>query len=192
MVMKGLRRALPDGRLLLRAAVVLALAGLGGRCGHEEVSGTDLVWEDEFEGPAGQLPDVAILSRPADVATLAKQGRLIDLGTFLDSAQLRADLGDYLPSLGTVGSDGSWPASSGSLYGVPVATSLGGLVWYSPAAFGVLAIVVAGPPSAAAHGRVVPRTASSSSSRSRMSRTSRRTRGTGIRARSGAPCSTAS
>jgi beta-glucanase (GH16 family) len=54
---KGLRRALPDGRLLLRAAVVFALAGLGGRCGHQEVSGPDLVWEDEFEGPAGQLPD---------------------------------------------------------------------------------------------------------------------------------------
>jgi class 3 adenylate cyclase len=85
--------------------------------------------------PAGQLPDIAILSRPADVATLAKQGRLIDLGTSLDSAQLRADLGSYLPSLGTLGSDGSWPAASGSLYGVPLAASLGGLVWYSPAAF---------------------------------------------------------
>ncbi len=85
--------------------------------------------------PIGQLPDVAIVTRPNLVASLAGQGRLIDLGGFLAAGQLRANLGSYLVSLGTVGADGSAPATSGSLYGVPVAGSVGGLVWYPKAAF---------------------------------------------------------
>ena len=83
----------------------------------------------------GQLPDIAIVARPGDVAALARQGRLIDLETIVDDGALRADLGSYLVSLGTVGTDGAWPATDGNLFGVPVAAAVGGLVWYPPAAF---------------------------------------------------------
>ncbi len=85
--------------------------------------------------PAGELPDLALVSRPHDVAALARQGRLIDLGAFVDAGRLRADLGGYLVSLGTLDAEGTWPAGSGTLYGAPVAASLGGLVWYPKAAF---------------------------------------------------------
>jgi beta-glucanase (GH16 family) len=42
---------------LLIAVVSLALAGWGGRCDSNDAVEIDLVWEDNFDGPAGQLPD---------------------------------------------------------------------------------------------------------------------------------------
>jgi beta-glucanase (GH16 family) len=41
----------------LLPALLLALVGWGSRCGNEELFESDLVWADEFSGPAGQLPD---------------------------------------------------------------------------------------------------------------------------------------
>ena len=43
-------------RKLEIAAVVTALLAWGGSCGDDSPT-WDLVWEDEFDGPAGQLPD---------------------------------------------------------------------------------------------------------------------------------------
>jgi beta-glucanase (GH16 family) len=43
--------------LLLLAVLLLAVAGWGGRCDSNDATEIDLVWEDNFEGPAGQLPD---------------------------------------------------------------------------------------------------------------------------------------
>jgi beta-glucanase (GH16 family) len=57
MVGKTNRLALPNRRLLLLPALLLALVGWGSRCGNEDLFEVDLVWSDEFEGPAGQLPD---------------------------------------------------------------------------------------------------------------------------------------
>ncbi len=84
---------------------------------------------------AGDLPDVAIVSRPALVAELARAGLLVDMSGFVDVARLRSSAGDYLVRLGTVGADGSWPAAEGRLYGAPFATEAESLVWYPRAAF---------------------------------------------------------
>jgi len=84
---------------------------------------------------AGNLPDVAIVSRPAQVAELARAEFLVDLSGFVDVARLRSTAGDYLVGLGTVGADRSWPATSGRLYGATFAAEAEGLVWYPQAAF---------------------------------------------------------
>ncbi len=83
----------------------------------------------------GTLPDVALVSAPGLVASLARQGQLVDLGGYLDVARLRSAGGDYLADLGTVDPSGAWPTTSGRLYGVPVAISSGSLIWYPVAAF---------------------------------------------------------
>jgi beta-glucanase (GH16 family) len=38
------------------AVIPLALTGWGGRCNSDDAWEIDVLWEDEFEGPAGQLP----------------------------------------------------------------------------------------------------------------------------------------
>lgn len=52
-------RTLRNNRYLPLAPVLLALLGSGGRCADEEPKVWELVWEDEFDGPAGQSPDPA-------------------------------------------------------------------------------------------------------------------------------------
>jgi beta-glucanase (GH16 family) len=51
------RRHFAFSRLGLLVALSLALAGWGGRCSDGELPQIDRVWEDGFDGPAGQLPD---------------------------------------------------------------------------------------------------------------------------------------
>ena len=54
------RRSTGGGRILALAAVLLTLAGCGGDTSTSPTAGDwRLVWQDEFEGPAGQLPDAA-------------------------------------------------------------------------------------------------------------------------------------
>ncbi len=84
---------------------------------------------------AGDLPDVAVVSRPALVAELARAGLLVDMSSFVDGARLRSTAGAYLVGLGTVGTDGSWPAAAGHLYAATFATETEGLTWYPKAAF---------------------------------------------------------
>ena len=91
---------------------------------------------------SGNLPDVAIVSRPALVAELARERLLVDLSTLIDLDGLRAAAGDYLVELGTVGNDGSWPASQGRLYGAPFATEAESLIWYPKAEFDAAGYVV--------------------------------------------------
>jgi beta-glucanase (GH16 family) len=43
--------------LLLLSLLVLVLMSLGADCDREDTSEWRLVWQDEFDGPAGQLPD---------------------------------------------------------------------------------------------------------------------------------------
>ena len=74
---------------------------------------------------AGDPPDVAINAQPAYVRDFARDGSLIDLGAYVDIEQLKRDQSPYLVSLGTVGDDGSWPASEGTTYGAVVERSSG-------------------------------------------------------------------
>ncbi|MDH3215192.1 MAG: glycoside hydrolase family 16 protein [Candidatus Krumholzibacteria bacterium] len=57
------RRALSGRHLPVLAVIVLSLATMGGRCGDNgsdsRLADWQLVWQDEFEGPAGQSPDPA-------------------------------------------------------------------------------------------------------------------------------------
>jgi DNA-binding SARP family transcriptional activator/class 3 adenylate cyclase/ABC-type glycerol-3-phosphate transport system substrate-binding protein len=77
----------------------------------------------------GDPPDLAFTS-PAGVADLARQGHLVDMSTFLNEEQLRADQSPYLVSLGSVDPDGLWPAEDGRLYGVFSDLNVKSLVWY--------------------------------------------------------------
>jgi alpha-glucoside transport system substrate-binding protein len=72
----------------------------------------------------GDAPDLAIVAHPGVVAQLARQrggGGFIDLSTYLDPAEARRRVGDYLVDVVTVGS---------GYFGVPVLLNLKGLVWY--------------------------------------------------------------
>ena len=66
--------------------------------------------------------------QPGTVRDLARQGHLIDLGTYVDVDRLKQVQSPYLVSLGTVGDDGSWPASEGSLYGAFVSVNLKSMI----------------------------------------------------------------
>ena len=84
---------------------------------------------------SGGVPDVAIVSRPALVAELARAGLLVELSGLVDTGRLRAAAGDYLVGLGSIGADGSWPATNGALFGATFATEAESLIWYPRAAF---------------------------------------------------------
>jgi len=111
------------------------VAAVKNRTGVEVVDGTGSGADLEARIASGDLPDVAIVSRPALVAELARSGRLVDLSGIVDVAGLRSTAGDYLVGLGTLGADGSWPAAAGRLYGATFATEAASLVWYPTAAF---------------------------------------------------------
>lgn len=87
-------------------------------------------------------PDVAFYPQPGILASQAGAGRLVDLGAYLDPVTLRAEFGDYLINLATVAPDGSWPAGSGAVYGIPADVDLKGLVFYPQAAFEAAGYVV--------------------------------------------------
>ncbi len=72
---------------------------------------------------AGNPPDLAVLPDPARMADLAAQGRLVDLGTVLDLADLRAAYGPAWVALGSTGT---------MVAGIFVKAALKGLVWYRP------------------------------------------------------------
>ena len=86
-------------------------------------------WLDDVVA-AGNPPDVAEFPQPGAVAKLAQEGRLMDLGSYLDADRLRRELSPYLISLGSVGSDGSWPSNGGSVYGVFDQLFVNSLIWY--------------------------------------------------------------
>ena len=80
-------------------------------------------------GEQQPLPDVVMWSTPSALAEQAP-GSMIDLSTYLDMDQLRADMGPPLLSLGTVDDDGAWPSAEGSFVGLPVDVDIKGLVYY--------------------------------------------------------------
>jgi DNA-binding SARP family transcriptional activator/ABC-type glycerol-3-phosphate transport system substrate-binding protein len=76
---------------------------------------------------AGNHPDVAVVSRPGVISSLADAGRLIDLSTILEPSHIGADLSSFGVEMGTPGDD--------VLFGVPWAVSVSSLVWYPVAEF---------------------------------------------------------
>ena len=79
---------------------------------------------------AGDPPDIAPLPHPGALRDFARQGHLIDLGTYLDIEELKRVQSPYLISLGTVGEDGEWPAPTGTTFGAFSDLNLKSMVWY--------------------------------------------------------------
>ena len=105
------------------------------RTGITVASATGPAGDLEARTASGDLPDMAIVARPARVAALARAGLLVDLSGVIDVEGLRSMAGDHLVGLGTVGADGRWPAVDGPLYGAAFATEAEGLIWYPRVAF---------------------------------------------------------
>jgi ABC-type glycerol-3-phosphate transport system substrate-binding protein/energy-coupling factor transporter ATP-binding protein EcfA2 len=84
---------------------------------------------------AGDPPDIALFPQPGSVESYARDELLMDLGAYLDVERLRSDQSPYLVSLGTVGSDGSWPSGEGGTYGAFVDLNVKSLIWYPVAEF---------------------------------------------------------
>jgi DNA-binding SARP family transcriptional activator/ABC-type glycerol-3-phosphate transport system substrate-binding protein len=78
------------------------------------------VFESQFVA-AGDPPDLAFFPQPGAVVDLARKGELVDLSTFLDPAEARRQVGDYLVDVASQGA--GW-------FAVPVELNLKGLIWY--------------------------------------------------------------
>lgn len=83
---------------------------------------------------AGNSPDIALMPRPGEVAVLARQGVLADLGPMVDSEQMAANFGGAWIDLGTV---------DGTLVGLITKANSKSFVWYRS---DVLAKYVDSPP----------------------------------------------
>jgi DNA-binding SARP family transcriptional activator/ABC-type glycerol-3-phosphate transport system substrate-binding protein/tRNA A-37 threonylcarbamoyl transferase component Bud32 len=70
---------------------------------------------------AGDPPDLAFFPQPGAALDLASKGELVDLSTFLDPAEARRQVGDYLVDVASQGA--GW-------FAVPVELNLKGLIWY--------------------------------------------------------------
>jgi serine/threonine protein kinase/DNA-binding SARP family transcriptional activator/ABC-type glycerol-3-phosphate transport system substrate-binding protein len=97
----------------------------------EEQTGIDIRFDflDDVDRLTSDPHDIAFV-QPGVFADFARQGRLMDLGSYLDRERLTKDYPPYLLSLGTVAPDGTWPSDIGTSYGVPTALQLKSLVWY--------------------------------------------------------------
>ena len=82
---------------------------------------------------AGDTPDLALFPQPGSVAAFAREGKLVDLGAYVDPDRLAMEQSPYLVSLGTVTNGGSWPTGDGALYGAFVDINVKSLIYYPPA-----------------------------------------------------------
>jgi ABC-type glycerol-3-phosphate transport system substrate-binding protein len=80
-------------------------------------------------------PDIVSSGQPGAVVHLGNQGRILDLSSWYDTVRLQDAFGPYLVELVTVAPDGTWPASSGSVYGIPIEIDLKGLIFYPRSEF---------------------------------------------------------
>ncbi|HYZ97914.1 MAG TPA: extracellular solute-binding protein [Acidimicrobiales bacterium] len=101
------------------------------RTGIEVAYELNPVSEDQLEAAVqrGDAPDLAMVAHPGEVVQLAQQrgaGGFIDLSTYLDPAEARRQVGDYLVDSVSVGS---------SYFAVPLLLNVKGLVWYPVAEF---------------------------------------------------------
>ncbi|MBC7223543.1 MAG: carbohydrate ABC transporter substrate-binding protein, partial [Anaerolineae bacterium] len=75
---------------------------------------------------AGNPPDLAILPNPGQMVELAKQGKLVDISTFMDMDTLKQDYAQSWLDLASY---------EGKLYGIFYKAADKSLVWYNPKAF---------------------------------------------------------
>ena len=75
---------------------------------------------------AGNAPDLALFPQPGLMADFARQGLLVPVTSFINSAQLRQAYSEDWLKLGSVNDE---------LYGIWVRASVKSLVWYNPRAF---------------------------------------------------------
>ena len=105
----------------------------------QERSGIGIRWTQGEDGDllaasdGEALPDIAIVARPSSVATAARDGLLVDLAGRVDAAAASAGAGAYVMTLGRRWSEGE-DGPTGQ-YGVPIAASVDGLLWYPASAF---------------------------------------------------------
>lgn len=100
-----------------------------------ERTGIDIIYEPFAEGPLeaardGNAGDIMNVPQPAALATLVAQGHLMDIAQYLGRDSMIEAYGEYLVGLATVGSDGSWPADDGGIYGVWVKIENKSLIWH--------------------------------------------------------------
>jgi alpha-glucoside transport system substrate-binding protein len=74
---------------------------------------------------AGNPPDLALLPSPGKMADLARQGKLVDLGSVLDKGAMKKAYAQSWLDLGSV---------DGKLVGIFPKADLKGLIWYNPKA----------------------------------------------------------
>lgn len=75
---------------------------------------------------AGNPPDVSAMPNPGQMVQFAKDGKLVDLSTFMDMDGLKSEYSDAWIDLGSY---------QGKLHAVFISADLKSMVWYNPKAF---------------------------------------------------------
>ncbi|MGI8792418.1 MAG: ABC transporter substrate-binding protein [Acidimicrobiales bacterium] len=78
--------------------------------------------------------DILEIPQPGAIRELAS-GKVMDLTRYLDRDELEMTQSPYLTSLVSLGDDGSWPSTSGPVYGLWSKLDAKSLVWFNIAAF---------------------------------------------------------
>ena len=86
-------------------------------------SSHETVLKTRIEG--GSPPDMAALAQPTGVLAYAKDGKVIDVASFMDPAKLKADF----PSTIGLTSDGD------HIWSIPTKADVKSMIWYPPKAF---------------------------------------------------------
>lgn len=75
---------------------------------------------------AGNPPDVSVMPNPGQMQEFARDGKLIDLSTFMDMEDLKSNYSDAWLDLGSY---------QGKIHSIFISADLKSLVWYNPKAF---------------------------------------------------------
>ena len=84
---------------------------------------------------AGNPPDVSVMPNPGQMTEFAREGKLIDLSTFMDMDALAAEYTDAWIDLGSY---------EGTLHAIFISADLKSMVWYNPKAFAAAGYEVPG------------------------------------------------
>jgi len=86
-------------------------------------SSHETVLKTRIEG--GSPPDMAVLAQPTGVLAYAKDNKLIDVATFMDSAKLNAE---FPSTIGLI-------SEGGHIWGIPTKADVKSMIWYPIKAF---------------------------------------------------------
>ncbi|MDD3631921.1 MAG: extracellular solute-binding protein, partial [Atribacterota bacterium] len=84
---------------------------------------------------AGNPPDVSVMPNPGQMQEFARDGKLIDLSTFMDMGALKSDYSDAWLDLGSY---------QGKIHAIFISADLKSLVWYNPKAFAAAGYAIPG------------------------------------------------